>query len=183
MALPDRRDRVRRARCSPGGAGTCRAAARTRARVDWGQSAALLVRREAAAQVGWMDPEFFVYSDEVDFQKRLADAGWHSLYVPAARAIHHEQLATGALPERRIVEHARGRDRYMRKHHGRARGRARARALTAWTYALQALAGDRPARPRPARATAPTPRRRCAPRAARASPRRRRRYNAARRNA
>ena len=33
-------------------------------------------------------------------------------------AIHHEQLSTGALPSARIVEHARGRDRYMRKHHG-----------------------------------------------------------------
>ena len=108
-------------------------------RVGWGQSAALAVRREAAEAVGWMDPEFFVYSDEVDFQKRLADAGWHSLYVPAAVAIHHEQLSTGALPERRIVESARGRDRYMRKHHG-ALAAALVRWLTAWTYGLRALA-------------------------------------------
>ena len=79
------------------------------------------MRRESAAAVDWMDPAFFVYSDEVDFQKRLADAGWHSLYVPSARAIHHEQLSTGAVPARRIVELARGRDRYMRKHHGRSR--------------------------------------------------------------
>jgi len=108
-------------------------------RVDWGQSAALAVRREAAAAVGFMDPAFFVYSDEVDFQKRLADAGWHSLYVPGASAIHHEQLSTGALPARRIVELARGRDRYMRKHHGRLAA-ALVRWLTAWTYALRALA-------------------------------------------
>jgi len=112
--------------------------ARTR-RVDWGQSAALLVRREAAQQVDWMDPAFFVYSDEVDFQKRLALAGWHSLYVPAAVAIHHEQLVTGAMPKARIVEHARGRDRYMRKHHGPLAALA-VRVLSAWTYALQALA-------------------------------------------
>ena len=108
-------------------------------RVDWGQSAALLVRREAAREVGWMDPEFFVYSDEVDFQKRLAQAGWHSLYVPAALAIHHEQLSTGTLAARRIVEHARGRDRYMRKHHG-ALAAALVRWLTAWAYGLRALA-------------------------------------------
>ena len=111
---------------------------RTR-RVDWGQSAALLVRRAAAEAVEWMDPAFFVYSDEVDFQKRLALAGWHSLYVPAAVAIHHEQLATGALPRARIIEHSRGRDRYMRKHHGLLAALA-VRVLSAWTYALQALA-------------------------------------------
>ena len=107
-------------------------------RVDWGQSAALLVRREAALAVDWMDGEFFVYSDEVDFQKRLHDAGWHTLYVPAAVAIHHEQLSTGAAARRRIVEHARGRDRYMRKHHGAAAAFA-VRVLTAWAYAVRAL--------------------------------------------
>ena len=111
---------------------------RTR-RVDWGQSAALAVRRSAAEQVDWMDPSFFVYSDEVDFQKRLATAGWHSLYVPAAVATHHEQLVTGALPAARVVEHARGLDRYMRKHHGPIAA-ALVRVLTAWTYGLRALA-------------------------------------------
>jgi N-acetylglucosaminyl-diphospho-decaprenol L-rhamnosyltransferase len=107
--------------------------------VDWCQSSALLVRREAAAQVGYMDPDFFVYSDEVDFARRLRDAGWRSLYVPQASAIHHEQLSTGALPERRIVEMARGRDLYMRKHHSEGAARLM-RWLTAWSYALRALA-------------------------------------------
>lgn len=115
-------------------------------RIDWGQSAALLVRREAAEQIGWMDKAFFVYSDEVDFEKRLADAGWHNLYVPGAVAIHHEQLSTDAVPERRIVELARGRDRYMRKHHRPAAALA-VRVLIAWSYLVRmlvALAARRP---------------------------------------
>ncbi len=107
--------------------------------VDWCQSSALLVRREAAAQVGYLDPDFFVYSDEVDFARRLRDADWCSLYVPQALAVHHEQLATGAVPERRIVELARNRDLYMRKHHSPAAARA-VRWLTAYSYALRALA-------------------------------------------
>jgi len=109
-------------------------------RVDWGQSSALLVRREAAAGVGFMDPEFFVYYDECDFAKRLGEAGWHSLYVPAAEAVHHDQLSTDlgkGLP--RIVEFHRNRDRYMRKHHGGAAALA-VRLLTAWSYAVRALA-------------------------------------------
>jgi N-acetylglucosaminyl-diphospho-decaprenol L-rhamnosyltransferase len=107
--------------------------------VDWCQSAALLVRRAAAEQVGYLDPDFFVYSDEVDFARRLRDAGWRSVYVPGAVAIHHEQLSTAAVPERRIVELARNRNRYMRKHHSAAAARA-VRWLTACTYALRALA-------------------------------------------
>jgi N-acetylglucosaminyl-diphospho-decaprenol L-rhamnosyltransferase len=107
--------------------------------VDWCQSSALLVRRDAAAQVDYLDPDFFVYSDEVDFARRLRDTGWSSVYVPQATAVHHEQLATGALPERRIVELSRGRDLYMRKHHPAWEARA-VRWLTAWSYALRALA-------------------------------------------
>ena len=108
--------------------------------VDWGQSSALLVRREAAVQVNFMDPDFFVYYDECDFAKRLDGAGWHSLFVPAAEAVHHDQLSTDlgkGLP--RIVEFHRNRDLYMRKHHGRAAALA-VRLLTAWSYALRALA-------------------------------------------
>jgi hypothetical protein len=107
--------------------------------VDWCQSAALLVRSEAAAEVGYLDPDFFVYSDEVDFARRLRDAGWRSLYVPAAVAVHHEQLSTGAVPGARIVEMARNRDLYMRKHHSPPAALA-VRWLTAWPYALRALA-------------------------------------------
>jgi N-acetylglucosaminyl-diphospho-decaprenol L-rhamnosyltransferase len=107
--------------------------------VDWCQSSALLVRRDAAAQVNYLDPDFFVYSDEVDFARRLRDAGWRSLYVPGAVAIHHEQLSTDRVSEPRIVELARNRDLYMRKHHSAASARA-VRWLTAWSYALRALA-------------------------------------------
>jgi N-acetylglucosaminyl-diphospho-decaprenol L-rhamnosyltransferase len=109
-------------------------------RVDWAQSSALMVRREAAAQVGYMDPAFFVYYDECDFAKRLADAGRHSLFVPAAEAVHHDQLSTDlarGLP--RIVEFHRNRDLYMRKHHGMAAAIA-VRLLTAWSYCLRAVA-------------------------------------------
>jgi GT2 family glycosyltransferase len=112
--------------------------ARTRI-VDWCQSSALLVRRSAAEEVDYLDGDFFVYSDEVDFARRLRGAGWRCLYVPDAVAIHHEQLSTGASAERRIVELARNRDLYMRKHHSPAAARM-VRWLTAWTYALRAAA-------------------------------------------
>jgi N-acetylglucosaminyl-diphospho-decaprenol L-rhamnosyltransferase len=107
--------------------------------VDWAQSAALLVRRDAARDIGWFDPQFFVYSDEVDFCRRLADAGWSTVWVPDAEAVHHEQLSTGAVPERRIVELSRNRDRYMRKHHSLGAALI-VRVLTAWAYAVRAAA-------------------------------------------
>jgi hypothetical protein len=108
--------------------------------VGWVQSSAMLVRREAALEVGGFDPDFFVYSDETDLCKRLGDAGWRILYVPSARAIHHDQMAQDAAgAERRIVEYHRGRNRYLRKHLGPARA-ALLRPLLAWPYLLRALA-------------------------------------------
>jgi N-acetylglucosaminyl-diphospho-decaprenol L-rhamnosyltransferase len=108
--------------------------------VDWAQSSAMLVRRSAAAQVEWLDPDFFVYSDETDFCKRLHDAGWRVLFVPSARAVHHDQMASDAAGvERRVVEFHRGRNRYLRKHKGRVTAFL-LRPLLAWPYLLRAAA-------------------------------------------
>ena len=108
--------------------------------VGWVQSSAMLVRRAAAEEVGFLDPQFFVYSDETDFEKRLTDRGWRILLVPAARAVHHEQLSSdAAAASRRIVEFHRNRDLYMRKHHSSVAAAA-VRVLTAWSYGLRALA-------------------------------------------
>ena len=108
--------------------------------VGWVQSSAIMVRRDAAEQVGWFDRDFFVYSDETDFCKRLWDARWKVLYVPSARAVHDDQMAqdvSGA--ERRIVEYHRNRDRYLRKHLGRVEA-VLMRPLLAWPYLLRAAA-------------------------------------------
>jgi GT2 family glycosyltransferase len=53
--------------------------------VDWAPAAALLVRREAAAAVDWIG------GDDIEFCRRLHGAGWRVLYVPEARAVHHDQ--------------------------------------------------------------------------------------------
>jgi len=109
--------------------------------VGWIQSCTMLVRSEVAESVGYLDPDFFVYSEEVDFQKRMHDAGWRILHVPRARAIHHEQLATdrSAGGRRRIVQFHRGRDLYMQKHHSKPVVLA-ARVLWAVSYVPRALA-------------------------------------------
>ena len=122
----------RRATVESGGSGT--------RPVGWVQSSAMMVRRQVASEIGWLDPQFFVYSDETDFCKRLGDAGWRILYVPSARAIHHDQMAKDAAgAERRIVEYHRNRDRYLRKHLGRTRAFL-LRPLLAWPYLLRAAA-------------------------------------------
>ena len=108
--------------------------------VGWVQSSAMLVRRAAAEEVGYLDPAFFVYSDETDFCRRLHDAGWRILFVPAARAVHHDQLSTDAAAmRRRIVEFHRNRDLYFRKH-GMPGTRLLWTVCWTWAYLVRAAA-------------------------------------------
>ena len=113
-------------------------------RVDWVRSAAMLVRREAAEEVGFFDPDFHLSADEVDFCRRLADVGWSTLYVPSARAVNHEQLQVDGAVQ---AELSRERDRYMRKHHS-AVAALLVRWVTAVRRALRALPPGRGGEPR-----------------------------------
>jgi N-acetylglucosaminyl-diphospho-decaprenol L-rhamnosyltransferase len=114
--------------------------------VDWCPPAALLVRREAAAEIGWFDPAFFLATDGADFGKRLAERDWKELWVPDARAVHHDQPTEPELQERRIVEHARNRDRYVRKHQSAAAARVVAWLTAARFTARAVIAVARPGR-------------------------------------
>jgi N-acetylglucosaminyl-diphospho-decaprenol L-rhamnosyltransferase len=105
--------------------------------VDWVMGAALVLRREALDQVGLFDEDFFLYSEEVDLQFRLREAGWDVHYFPEATVVHHESQFSAEIPERRINEMWRSRHRYWHKHHGAVGARVAALA-TGGQYAVRA---------------------------------------------
>jgi hypothetical protein len=107
--------------------------------VDWVTGAALVLRREALEEVGLFDEEFFLYSEEVDLQLRLHQAGWEVHYFPDAAVVHHESQFSAEIPERRINEMWRSRHRYWRKHHSTVGARVAALATGA-QYAVRAAA-------------------------------------------
>jgi N-acetylglucosaminyl-diphospho-decaprenol L-rhamnosyltransferase len=107
--------------------------------VDWVMGAALVLRREALEKVGLFDEEFFLYSEEVDLQFRLRQAGWEVHYFPDATVTHHESQFSADIPERRINEMWRSRHRYWRKHHSGTGARVAALA-TGGQYAVRAAA-------------------------------------------
>ncbi len=67
--------------------------------VDYALGAALLIRREAFEQVSGFDESYFMYSEEVDLQRRLAESGWTRLLAPAARIVHLGGQSTGQRPQ------------------------------------------------------------------------------------
>jgi GT2 family glycosyltransferase len=83
-------------------------------------AAALLVRRSVYEQVGGLDPAFFAYYEDVDWCKRIGDAGHRVYYVPQAQVMHHWQGTSRQVSE---LAYRAGQDStryYFRKHHGPA---------------------------------------------------------------
>ena len=55
----------------------------------WLSGACVLVHARAFADVGGFDEAYFMYFEDVDLGFRLGNAGWRSIYAPAA-VVHHE---------------------------------------------------------------------------------------------
>ena len=110
-------------------------------RVDWAMGCALLVRREALDRIGLFDESFFIYSEETDLCRRLADADYETHFLPQVTVFHHVSQFSAEVPERRINEEWRSRAHYWRKHHSPlvARGTA---LLTGLQYAARAAVGE-----------------------------------------
>lgn len=85
--------------------------------IDAVSGACLMVHRHAFAAASGFDPRFFMYGDDLDLQRRLADAGWRTLYVPAAQVWHHKRQSSRQRPLRTRFEFYRSMWRYYAKHH------------------------------------------------------------------
>lgn len=86
--------------------------------VDWVVGACLLVRHEAVEEVGGFDEQFFMYSEETDWQKRMSKAGWEIGFTPRAE-VTHLGGGSGTTEQARVSEDFfRSLDRYVMKHHG-----------------------------------------------------------------
>ncbi|MCU1424757.1 MAG: glycosyl transferase, WecB/TagA/CpsF family [Microbacteriaceae bacterium] len=84
---------------------------------EWATGAAILIHQEAARAVGAWDPQFFLYSEETDFFRRLRGHGYTVWYEPSA-SVQHDQGGSGASTELAALM-AVNRVRYVRKHHPR----------------------------------------------------------------
>ncbi|MFN2243251.1 MAG: glycosyltransferase family 2 protein, partial [Anaerolineae bacterium] len=105
-------------------------------RVDWVVGACLLVRRQTYEQVGGLDEGFFMYSEELDWCRRIKAAGWEIVYLPTAAVIHHEGKSSEQVVPARHVYFQSSKVRYFRKHHGAFQAEA-LRWFLLVTYAYQ----------------------------------------------
>lgn len=64
-------------------------------RVDWCAGASVMFRQATLDAVGLFDENFFLYFEETDLCHRIADAGWHGMFLPQSRVVHVGGASTG----------------------------------------------------------------------------------------
>ncbi len=70
--------------------------------VDAVVGAFMLLRREAIAQVGLLDDTFFMYGEDLDWAKRIKDAGWEIWYNGGVEITHVKRAASRQSSKSRI---------------------------------------------------------------------------------
>jgi hypothetical protein len=79
------------------------------------KGACFLVRRAAIEQVGSLDEQFFMYTEEVDLCHRLAQAGWALWWVPQATVKHYGEASSKQVREAMYLQLYRSKVQFYRK--------------------------------------------------------------------
>ena len=87
--------------------------------VEWVMGACLMTRQEVVAQVGGLDEAYFMYSEELDYCRRIHEAGWQVVYYPEAQVTHLSGKSSEQAVTQRHINFNRAKLRYFRKYHGR----------------------------------------------------------------
>jgi hypothetical protein len=88
--------------------------------VDHPLGACMLVRRDVIDQIGLLDEEYFMYSEEIDWCRRIAAGGWTILIAPAASIIHYGGQSTRQASDAMFLQLHRSRARYFAQYHSHA---------------------------------------------------------------
>ena len=84
--------------------------------VDWVSGACMLIHRRAIDAVGKLDSNYFFSIEDVDYCRRLKDAGLSTVYFPMARVQHLIGGSSRHAVYRAMLAHHRGMWHYYRTH-------------------------------------------------------------------
>jgi N-acetylglucosaminyl-diphospho-decaprenol L-rhamnosyltransferase len=83
----------------------------------WLSGSCMLLRREAWEQVAGFDPKYFMYCEDMDLCRRIAEAGWQNVYVPSAVVTHVGGASTRRAPRQMLREHHKALYMYLSEHY------------------------------------------------------------------
>jgi GT2 family glycosyltransferase len=85
--------------------------------MDAGTAACLMVRKSALDRVGFFDPRYYMFGEDLDLCYRLKIGGWKIFYLPSATASHNAQPPSPERERQITYERHRAMWIYHFKHH------------------------------------------------------------------
>lgn len=71
--------------------------------VDYVTGAALLIKTSVVKKIGTLDPEYFTYTEDIDWCYRAKKAGYKIYHVPSSKIYHKESASTGGHMNPRVL--------------------------------------------------------------------------------
>ncbi len=84
--------------------------------VDHPLGATFLLKRDVIQTVGVFDEQFHMYCEEIDWAKRIKQAGWRVVCAPRAEVVHYGGQSTSQVHPASVINLWESRLRYYRKH-------------------------------------------------------------------
>ncbi|MFK7803660.1 MAG: glycosyltransferase family 2 protein [Anaerolineae bacterium] len=91
--------------------------------VDVLMGACILCRRPIIEEIGGMDEEYFMYSEEVDLCFRIQKAGWQIFWLPEAQITHYGGQSTNLVKTEMFLRLYESKLLYFNKNYGRKAAR------------------------------------------------------------
>jgi GT2 family glycosyltransferase len=85
--------------------------------MDAGSGTCLMLRMAAVDRVGYFDPRYFMFGEDIDLCYRLKMGGWKIFYLPNATAVRHETEISTEVQRQALYEKHRSMWAYHFKHH------------------------------------------------------------------
>lgn len=79
------------------------------------KGACFLLRRAALDQVGLLDGQYFMYTEEMDLCYRLLQAGWELWWVPQAKVTHYGEASSKQVAEEMYIQLYHSKAQFHRK--------------------------------------------------------------------
>jgi GT2 family glycosyltransferase len=85
--------------------------------MDAGTADCLMLRMAAVDRIGFFDPRYFMFGEDIDLCYRLHLGGWKVFYLPTASATHHKHAPTTQAQREALYQRHRSMWTYHFKHH------------------------------------------------------------------
>lgn len=88
--------------------------------VDWVAGSCLMVRAKACEDAGFLDENYFMYFEDIDWCHRIQQCGWKIYYLPYVSVFHEGGASANKYKIDAILAYRKSQFYFTRKHYGRA---------------------------------------------------------------